>query len=567
MTNYTNFKSKTICLSFVLLFLFSLTTNLFSQKTRDNQQLIIWQQRVETLIDGIIKDSSSVADTERAIYLALLSKVLWKTDSGQAKPYLKKSADLTIESLKSDDKTDLAVKIKNTQKVVRIIAGLDENLSRDLAEQFTEVITDKAKNSEQNAETLISIGLQVVEKNPQAAFEIGIRSLNYGNSPQITRLIAELIDKDPKLAEQLFSAVLISVAKNYSFRIISRLSVTVFTTFKGKSLSDSARQSFLTTLARLIPPVTADELERRSGCEVIIIAAPLIDKFNLYFPDLTPAIKQQIQLCQAFIPKSNSGEVEAGLKEDKPRTADELISAARKTEDKFLKLKYYHEAIVQLDAAKKFDQILSLLDGITQDEIKILGKDTLGNGIWEGWYEQYATPAIIQYVKNKDFSSVYRILNRVPSNVKPTVRMDLASKLPVAEYKPYILENLEAARKESASIDATSAKKAGNYLGLIHLYAKFLPFESAEVFRQAVKAINYTDDENPDNKPEKDYSPLMDVVSLPSEILNRDEISVFNLFREISSRRSRVRLKLGLLKSSLEKYQIEKKKIEIESVK
>jgi hypothetical protein len=58
---------------------------------------------------------------------------------------------------------------------------------------------------------------------------------------------------------------------------------------------------------------------------------------------------------------------------------------------------------------------------------------------------------------------------------------------------------------------------------------------------------------NPDFLPEKDYAPTMDYVSLPADLLQYDENSTFSSLSNISSRRSRVRLKLGLLESCMER--------------
>lgn len=69
----------------------------------------------------------------------------WKVNSKKAETFITKSAQLTISSLESDDKPDLETKIKNTQKTIQIIAGLDEKLSEKLSEQFIEITTNKAK--------------------------------------------------------------------------------------------------------------------------------------------------------------------------------------------------------------------------------------------------------------------------------------------------------------------------------------------------------------------------------------------------------------------------------------
>jgi hypothetical protein len=135
------------------------------------------------------------------------------------------------------------------------------------------------------------------------------------------------------------------------------------------------------------------------------------------------------------------------------------------------------------------------------------------------------------------------------------------------EEKQFVFDIVEEARKEAGSIDVPAFRKADIFLSLTLLYTKIQPIEASSVFREAVKAINVADDENPNNLPEKDYAPFKDYISLPFELLEMDEINISNSFSDLGSRRSRVRLKLGLLESSLKKYSIEKKKVEFENKK
>ena len=255
------------------------------------------------------------------------------------------------------------------------------------------------------------------------------------------------------------------------------------------------------------------------------------------------------------------------MKTDSPKTVEELVSAAQETKDKGLKLKYYYEAIVKLESTKRYDEILSLLNGVTEDGRESLGKDPFGMRVWDGWYSQYALLSATQYAKNKDLPPVYKIINGTPKNIRPSVRINLIYELPANEYQVFILENLEETRKELTSIDVLPATKADYFLALFLLYVKTQPTEAESVFREMIKAINKADAENPDFKPEKDYAPLKDYISLPSKILETDEVNVMNDFADISSRRTRVRLKLGLLESSLVNYVTEKRKFDDETKK
>lgn len=355
---------------------------------------------------------------------------------------------------------------------------------------------------------------------------------------------------------------LTNAENNAGLRFVSRLSVIAFSTYKEKSLSDLARRSFLVALAGILSHSVANEGEMPSSCQIAMITSSLIDKFEEFLPSQALVVEQQTRLCLPFLSNLNADLASAGLKEDRPKTADELISAARNTDNKVLKGKYFYEAIIKLEKVREFNEITSLLDDMTDNEKEVLGVD-----IWESYRIESAFTLTTQSIENKDWPSAYRIIDRTPKKIRPSVRISLAYKLPVSEYRAFVLENLEQARKELDSLDILAARKADYSLSLARLYTKVEPTDAQNVFRETVKAINNADTENPDSIPEKDYAPLRDYISLPAELLEPDELSIFSSFNDISSRQSRVRLKLGLLESSLQTYLSEKKKADIEHEK
>ena len=562
-----NFSLDSLKLIFLVFFLSLSVSPAYSQKSKNNSQVLIWQQRINFLTDGINEDASSLTESERAVYLALLAKILWKTNQTEAEKYLKKSGKLTINSLESDDKPDLAEKLKNTQKTLQIIANLDEKLSRNLMEDFIKIISQKGTDSEKNADTLALIAIQIVEKNPQLAFSLGIKSLGFGNSAQIVRLIKELNIIDSKLADQLFLTTLANAKARFNLQFISRLAVAAFNNYKGKPLSDLTRRSFLTMLSEFLTLSMTNEQEKPNLCQISMIAAPLLDKFEEYFPPQLPTIKLQMQMCQPYLPKVNQSLVNSDLKDDKPKTVEELISAARNTDDKVLKSEYFYQATVKLEEEENYLEILSLFDSMTEDEKDSFGNDSFGESIFESSYDEYAYTVALNYVKNKDFSAAYRVIDRTPKRVRPSVRIRLTFALLAGNEKDFVIDNVQKARQEADSLEMLPFRRAGFFLALVHIYPKIQPIEAQTVFREAVKSINKADAENPNNLPEKDYAPLRDYIALPAEIFENNDIIIFNALNDISSRRSRVRLKLGLLENSLVQYLNEKKKVQSKNEK
>lgn len=547
-----------VLLIFVSIFLFSSATLCQTQITQTAQELFVWQQRVDGLTDGIVKDSKSVDDSERGLYLALLAKMWWKLDPVEAKKYLKKSVDTMLNDLESDDKTGLAKKLKNSQKTIQIIASLDEQLSQSLAEKIAKILEAKGSSDKSNADSFVMIALQVVDKNRGFALALGSKSLTYGNSLDLPRLISDLNLKDSKLADDLLLLSLTSVRRNYDYSFIGTLGNYVFSVRHGKAFSDASRRSYLEMLADMISIAALDE-RNRTFCEIVPIATPILARFDEYLMARALAVRQQIDICVRFSDQYTAVIAKAQASGEEPKTADEYIQAARETSDPGKKNHYFHRAIAKLEQLKKFDEVISLLDGMTEDERKIVGTN------WDYFRGEGAYQAALSYVNNKDMPAVYRIINRTPKKNRPWVRFRLAFKLLPVDYRDFILENLEELRKELGSLEIPENEAAGNFIGLARLYVKIQPTESEGMFREAVKYINKTDANNPDFLPEKDWSPLNDYVRLPYELLETDESGIFSSLANISSRRSRVRLKLGLLESSLQKLVDVKKKVELES--
>ena len=154
--------------------------------------------------------------------------------------------------------------------------------------------------------------------------------------------------------------------------------------------------------------------------------------------------------------------------------------------------------------------------------------------------------------ETKDLAAMYRILDRTPKRLRPSVRMRIAKKLPAsARTSPFFLENLDEMQKELGSLEQDAKDVAGFYMSLMDLYLKVRPTESELMFRNAAKQINKADSDNPDFLNDKDWAPWQDYVEMNSEVLEIDEPSISSSLNNVSSRRSRVRLKLGLLESSL----------------
>ncbi|MGD9563581.1 MAG: hypothetical protein AB7F88_01715 [Pyrinomonadaceae bacterium] len=531
---------------------------ILAQDPYRSPELIIWENWVNRLSDGVVDDAKSLANSEETFYLALLAKIWWKTDRAKAEELLRRSSGIAIDSLRTDDEKELDLSIKYFQKSLAVISGLDTGLGRRMLESFQKMTEERSVKNDQIADVFVTSARQLVSSDPQRAYDLGIRSLAFGTSLQLSRLIRDLNLREPRLSEQLFLITLNKAQQTQNIRLLSRLSGVAFSADNGNPQSMLVRRSFLQALANSIARGFNNPSEKKRACEFAIVASPLIKEFAQYLPGSSQSVTQQVQLCQASLPEMNAELSKMAL--DGETGVDELLKAASETKNRYLKEIYYSNAFAKMAQEEKYEEILSLLRAMPEDEVKLLGDDSLGGTVFDRWLREYSLDAAKQYFANKDFAALDRMLNRSEKRIRPFLRTNLVWDLPhQGQYGPFILENLEAARKELGSLEFSGAKRAQYFLTLTKLYIKVQPTEAESVFRELVKSINLADSENPDFVAEKDYAPLRDYIALPSRLLAIDEIGIFACLGDLSSRRSRVRLKLGLLESSLVDYSREKR--------
>lgn len=555
-------------LSFIatIIFLLICTSTSLAQPEKDlidNRGLIKWQSRVNNLTTEIVSESSSVSDSERSLYLALLAKTWWKTDENEAREYLKKASEKLLSSIQFDDKTDRAKKFKFIQKTLQVIGGLDEKLSSSLIDKLEDASGDDDDNRKEDADMadmFAKLGLQVVQTNPQMALGCGFDSLIYGRSRDLPRLVSELYAKDNTLGETLLRRALFVARGIYSdvnFGFVANIGDYIFDPRPGRIVSDQLRRSYLELYAELVAGAAEIESERPNRCMIAFFAPSILPRIDEYLPALSQTVRQQVQICVAYLQAGSQEYTREKLANDDPKTAEECISAARAAKDRSVKVRYFMLAISKFAEAKKFDEVISLLDGLNEDEMKIFGEE-----MWDILRSDYAFQSCRAYYKSKDMPAFYRVVNRTPKRLRPYVRFRMREEISPIRDREFYLENAEEIGKDLKSLEIKPIHVASNYLVLTDMYIKVQPTEAEKIFRDAVKAINIVDGENPDYDPVKDYYSGMDVIPLAAELLEIDEISITNSLANIRSRRSRVRLKLGLLEPSLKKYVEEKKKLD-----
>lgn len=522
-----------------------------------------WQRRVDSLTQEIKTESSAVPDCERSMYLAFLAKIWWKIDEDQSRQYLKLSAEKLLAGLQSDENADAARKLKFAQKTVEIIFRIDQKLGQTLISQIegtkVEAGGDKKKEDPALAELFANIGLQVVDTKLELALSCGFDSLMFGVADSLPRLIAELNAKDTVRSELLFRQAILKVRGSYStasLLFINAMGKYLFDVYKGKTFSETMRRYYLASYSDLVSEAALIETERPNRCQIAFYAPSVFPRIDEYLPAMSQTFRQNIQTCLPYVAATAQELTRASADTDQPQTVDELIRATRQNRASDVKLRYFRKAFLQLEKEKKYLEMISILDGTDGDTLK-----AISSASWNDFRIDASCLGSLESFEAKDLPSAYRIVERTPKIIRPTVRFRILKKLSGQVKDQFYLDNLDEMAKELSSTEADDKEKVGFFRFLAEEYLNVRPTESELMFRNAVKFINKTDGENPDFVNSKDWAAWLDYVPMASELLDTDEQSITASLNNISSRRSRVRLKLGLLESSLTRLVEEKRKL------
>jgi len=471
-----------------------------------------------------------------------------------------------MSALKPDrDKGVPSIELERMQGVISIIGGLDVELAEKILRSVDE---DGQPNSngrsseidQARAELYAELAYNDVTTNPAAASANSFRSLSYGLSSRMTTVIAQLNSRDPAAAQQLYSQAIARMPADYSRNTLefeSALGRYIFDKFGKWGFSDSIRKSFLLSLAERVANAALVEAERPSRCRIASYAGIFVPSMDEYLPDRSIVFRQQMDTCIPFVSRTFQELTKAQNKFEKLTTVDEFVQAAQESHDDELKVRYWREALSILETRKDFSEMISLLDSTKGDDFKKLGP--IG---WDSWRSSASYQLAWTAVQTNDMAGFYKALEKTPKVLRPRVRLRLAAKISPKSDLSLYLDNLDELQKDLTALDLSSREIALAYKKLTDLYLTARPTECEAMFRQAVKYINKADDENPDLSVDKDWAPMLDVISMDAQLLEIDEQSISSSFNNLSSRRSRVRLKLGLLESSLKKYVDARKALE-----
>ncbi len=525
-----------------------------------------WNRRVNELVKSSASNSSALSEPENSFYLALLARIIWKQNGFEAQTYLRKSADLVMNGLKTEDEKKLESNLGYAVPTLQIIFELDEKIGVEVVSKFEagfeEAPSQTLRKNSKIASLFASIGFHVARINPKLALAYGSNSLKYGFAQELPGLIVEINLKDSLSAETLIKRAKVLATGNYteaSYLLAFNLNRYLGEFNKGRQFSNNSRRLVAELFSELLSGAVVIESERPRRCGIAFYAAsvrPMIDEF---LPEQSSRFRDNAQICLPFLPGSLRGTSKAKI-DGGPDTVDELMKAARDSKDPEVKVMNYRAVFLKLQEANNHEMIISILEGFDGDEYREISP--IG---WGNWRVSAAASATLSAFESGDIPASFKFINETPKFLRPRVRKRFAANTLVLANREVHTENLAEMQKELDSLEIPVQEVACLYLDLANMYLPITPSESHIVFRNAIKAINKADGNNPDFDPDKDWASREDYIVLDSQFLETDEQNVLLAINEISSRRSRLRISLGLLETSLKS--LDNAKVKLETIK
>lgn len=539
------------------------TTPQFSELEKLQLEVQSWKNRGDHLTDTSLVDSASLPAGRRSLYIAYLAKIWWKFDEAKARLYLDRAGKQLLDAISSVEKNELNDQLTEFPNTLRIISSLDTKFAQriltDLQKNFLDTATGKAEANAHLADTYTAVGLAVVEINPRFALDAGKESLKFGFALSLPQLVIDLNLQNSDYAEELFNAALAAASKSPLYgsdTMLFNLSRFIAESNKGKSFSPILQRRALTAFIEKLEFAVSMRDTNPRACSISYYGPFLVGRVGEYLPELLSRFRELLLVCTANLHPDYRERTAANI-ENVPNRVDELLNSAREAKSPDMKINRYRTVFLQLLEGKEYEQMISLLDGFDGDAYKEISP--IG---WDNWRVSAASGAAIAAFEAGDIPSSFRFVKDVPKRLRPFVRKRVVLNKKIGEDKETFIEHLNEMQKELESIDIPAHDAARLYLDLAEFYLKTTPTESQMMFRNAVKYINKADNDNPDLLPEKDWAPMEDYVVLSADLLEADDVAIFSSIKDLSFRRSRLRLSLGLLESSLKKLDESQKQLE-----
>jgi hypothetical protein len=525
----------------------------------------LWRIRSQAITTELIKDSSDLISTQRALVFAALAEKWWQDDPEQARSWMGRALEI-VEAVPNQENADeRARRLNAVRSILKIVTSLDRKYTDRLITVLSNDAEEQAKGKNTaNTDGLIEAAMVLVEKDPQHAKELGSLSLSLGRSSQITSLIAKLRSKDLRLADSLFAETVAAVRQSLDRDLLYSLAYFAFPVPMKNTAGvgvppDNLRAELLKVDVLFLQSNPINPENRNVNCiSVASFIAPVLDQFERLLPQQAAVVRQSVSQCQSLNPLMGQSGDDA-LHGEPLNTVDDLLKAADEAKDLNIGTVYQYRAAALAREHNDFERALKILDNMSIEARKFMG------GSWEAYRSEWAITAALTRLKSDDIYGMRRFINEVPDNLQILTKIGFLRRLPDkrdAETDPTI-EFLNDTLKSLPNAVLSDSDKSAACFALLPLVIEFQPTSASMVLKEGITALNRIERANAQNTNEEQGSNFFEgdfARNLPATLFEMDENVVKEAVSSINSRSLRVKLRLELLTVCLDRLKSAKQR-------
>jgi hypothetical protein len=523
----------------------------------------LWLTRSEAITSELVKDSSDLTPSDRALLLARLAERWWRDDPARAHAWMLKPIE-TVENVPNrENPTERSERLSTARLLLQIVAPLDQKLSKRLITLLT-ADSDHMADAERgaNADGLIKAAILLVDIDPQRAAELGTLALRVGPPTQIQGLIFKLRNKDANLSNSLFLQTIAIARQTFDPGLLNSLSHATFPESRTVGLTsrtlwpDQVRAEVLRVYIAYLQANPINAENRNSVCtKVISYIAPVLAQFDALLPQQEFNVRQSINQCQSESPLVRQ-RLDDARREQPLNTVDDLLKAGADAKDAKVSTVYQFRAATLAKNENDLERAIKILDNMNSEAREFMGSS------WQAYRWDWAALAALQRFKSGDFNGMRTLINDVPADLRSFAKIALVRELPVSrnEETDPTLEFVTDART-GLRRSANSEEKCSWYFGLLPLIVKYQPAEATSVLKEAFATLNHFDEAKDKSDGNASRRQLIGSVSknLPATLLEMDEYTVKEAISGITAADARAQVRLELLTACLERLRSAKK--------
>jgi len=521
--------------------------------TPNEEALELWRVRSQTLTDDLLKDAAQLTPLRKAIVWMRLGQRWWEADPKRARGWFQNAIDVVEQVPNKENEDSRAARLEIARNLVRTIYPLDQKLAASLVTFLDDADGLNGKDRFYNADALLGAAMDVVNKDPKRAAELASVALRLQSSNDLSGVLFGLRNREPKLADALFTEALATARQNLSPDLLGTLTEAAFPEHKNSRYTalkppENFRAELLQLdLAFLNANPINDENRNLICLSIGNFIAPVLSEFDNRAPQNATIVRQAMSQCHDLHPLAQA-EIESTMSDNPPNTVEALLKIASDAKDSKVRTVYEYRAASLAKENKDYERALKILDGVSEE-----GREFMGE-VWGFYRWDWAATGALEHYKAGRLLEMNLILNGTPAEWQPLAKAAFVDRLPEQrnpEGDP-ALQFLNDARAGLRRSNVRESDKVGCYFFLLRAIVKYDRAATSTAIKEAFAAMNKAEESNPD----KDHRTLntgeyLDL--LPASLLEVDEFAVREGLASLTNVESRAQIRLALLGGTIKR--------------